>query len=109
MRLLLSDLEEDSLWFVYFRKSLPMSTDMQWMIECLHTEQSKEVQKLWAQLISEVFDWRESGYFDVIYYASQDNPILADAFAWLLEPIELDSPKAQEMKDSYLKRQKLLN
>jgi hypothetical protein len=108
MSLLLSDLEEDSLWFAYFSTSFNMSTDMQWMIERLHNEKSKEAQTLWAQLIGEAFDWREPGHFDAIYYASQDNPILADAFAWLLESVRLDSPEAQKMKDNYSRRQELL-
>jgi predicted NACHT family NTPase len=105
---LLSDHKEDLFCLKYSIAPLILGTDMQWMIERFSNEKSIEIQALWAQLIEEAFDWREPVHFDAIFSASQDNPVFADAFAWLLKPVELNSSEAQKMRDNYLKRQEVL-
>ena len=105
---LLSDHEEDLFCLKYSIAPLILGTDMQWMIERFGNEKSTETQALWIQLIKEAFDWREPGHFDAIFSASQDNPVFANAFAWLLKPVELNSSEAQKMRDNYLKRQEVL-
>ncbi|GAG45452.1 unnamed protein product, partial [marine sediment metagenome] len=104
---MLSDPEQDPLWLVYSRTPLVMSKDVPWMIERFQAEKSDGTQLIWAQLIDRAFDWREPGQLDAVFVASENSPILADTFAWLLKPVELDSPAAQKMKESYLKRQEL--
>lgn len=102
---LLSDPEKDPIWLVYSGTPLAMSKDAPWMLELFQGGESEETGRLLAQLIKRAFDWRESGQFDAILVASQNSPILAEVFAWLLKPVELDSPEAQKMKADYLERQ----
>jgi len=101
---LLSDPEKDSTWLVYSRTPLVMSKDVPWMIERFQAAESREIQLVWVQLIQAAFDWRERSQLDAIFVASQNGPILADAFAWLFKAIELGSPEAQKMKQDWLKR-----
>ena len=104
---MLSDPEADPLWLVYSRTPLVTSEDVPWMIERFQAEESDETQLIWAQLIGRAFDYREPGQLDAVFLASENSPVLADTFAWLLKPVELNSPAAQRMKESYLKRQEL--
>lgn len=85
---------------------LVMSKDMPWMIERFQFTKLDETKLIWAQLIKEAFNWREPGQLDAIFVASRNSPVLAEAFAWILKPIVLDSPEAKKMKEDYLKRQK---
>lgn len=90
---------------VYSKTPLVIKKDVSWMIERLQCEESKDVQRVWAELIERVFDRHDIDQFDAIFTASQKSPVLAEEFAWLLEPVELNSPKAQDMKAHYLKIQ----
>jgi predicted NACHT family NTPase len=101
---LLSDPEKDSTWLVYSRTPLVMSKDVPWMIERFQAAKSREIQLVWIQLIETALDWNERSQLDAVLIASQKSPLLADAFAWLFKPVELDSPEAQKMKEDYLKR-----
>ncbi len=102
---MLRDPEKDPIWLAYSGTPLAMSKDVPWMIDLFRAGNSEETQRVLAGLIKRAFDWREPGQTDVVLTASQDSPILAEAFAWLLKPAELDSPEAQKMKADYLERQ----
>jgi len=102
---MLSDPVKDSIWLVHSGTPVALSRDVPWMIECLKAVESKDAQQAWTQLIAKAFDWREPGQLDVVFPATQDCPILGEAFAWLFEPVELGSPKAQKMKADYEKTQ----
>lgn len=102
---LLNDPEKDALLLVY--TPLALSKDLLWMIERLKLSDIEKVQRAWAQLIARTFDLREPNQFDAIFEACQGSSILADAFAWLLKPVELDSPEAKKMKVDHLRREKL--
>lgn len=103
---MLSSPEKDWTWLVFSSPRLAMSKDVPWMIERFQVSESERTQRAWAQLIEKVFDWREPRHSDVVLITCQNSPILAEAFAWLLKPIELDSPEAEKMKADYLEQQK---
>lgn len=104
---MLSDPERDSFWLACSSTPLLLSKDIPWMIERLKTSRSEKSKRAWAQLINRLFDWRKLEYFDAIFSASKSSPILAETLAWILEPVDLISPKAQKMKYDYLMSQKL--
>ena len=99
MLLLLSEDGEDPIVLLYPDAPLVSAKDVPWMIERLKAAASKNIQQEWARLMERVVDWREAGQSEIVLTACQENPILAEAFASLLRPIEIDSPEAQEMKD----------
>ena len=103
---ILLDQKKNSELYAFSRTPVVMSKDVLWMIERLKSAKCKNYQRAWAQLINGAFDWGEQGECYEIYVASQSNMILADAFAWLFKPIELDSPEAQEKKKDYLRLKK---
>ncbi|BCV22765.1 NACHT domain-containing protein [Moorella sp. Hama-1] len=105
---MLKNPQEDFIWLVGTETPVALSKDLPWMIDHLQ-ESEPENQKAWAHLIERVFDSRESIHAEAVYYASQVNHILVEMFSWFLEPVQLNSPQAQRMKESYLEREKWLN
>jgi len=105
---MLEDLEEDSARLVHSNTPIILDRDIPWMIEQLKKSNSDGIQRVWADLIKRVFNWRDPTHLNTIFAASQDNPILYEAFSWLLKPVELNSKEAQKMKEDYLRRQKIL-
>lgn len=93
-----------------FDMPLILSKDIPWMLECLNNEKSEPLQRAWASLINMTFDPSTVvKYIDLILRACKGNPILASTLSNVLEPIDLSSPKATEMKERYQKRQRRLD
>jgi len=97
----LSDPERDWMW--PFRSRLPLvhSEDVPWMLKCFRAARSLKMKRLWIQLIRRACDWHQPEHLELIYTASQNSPMLTEAFTWLLQPIVLDSPEAQRMRAAY--------
>ena len=106
------DLDEKIIYII-FNSDTPIASgkDVYWMIERLKSPQEYESEKIqhhWAALIEYAFDRRDTEQLNSILTACEENNILADKFAWLIEPIELDSPKAKKMRERYLETKELL-
>ncbi len=99
---LLLPIEEKLIWSI---RPVILDRDIPWMIERLQASKSEQEQQVWAQLIRTAFNWQESGQLDAVLFACENSLILAKEFTWLLEPVELNSPKAQGMKADYLESQ----
>src|SRR5574337_1946915 len=102
---MLSDPAETLFRLVYSGTTMVLPRDIPWMIERLQASGSEVEQRTLAQLISLVFNWHGSEQVDTVLAACQDCPILAEEFAWLIRPVELDSPGAQRMKEQNLQQQ----
>ena len=90
---------------VHSKTPLVIEKDISWMIERIRCEGREDVQRTWAKLIGLVFDPHDPDQVDTIFTTSQKSPILEKQFAWLLKPVELNSPRAQEMKAHHSKMQ----
>jgi len=89
-----------------FDMPLILSKDIPWMIECINNEKSEPLQRAWASLINMIFGPNTAiKYLDIVLTACKGNPILASTLSNVLDPIDLSSPKAKEMKERYQKRQ----
>lgn len=102
----LLNLENDLALLAYTETPIILPQDFKWLIERLQASQSKQIQSAWTRLIRTIFDSNKPGHCEAVIVASQSNLILAEEFAWLLQPIKLDSPQAQEMRNNYLEIQK---
>jgi predicted NACHT family NTPase len=99
---LLVSSENSYVWLVFSEPPLVTSKDVPWMIERLKVATSEQEGRVLAKLIERVFDYRDVDQMGVIINTSQESPILAEAFASLLKPVELNSPQAEQMKARYL-------
>ena len=95
---------------VHSKTPLVIEKDLSWMIGRIHCEGREDVQRMWAKLINTIFDRQDPDQVDAILTAaSQKSPILEKQFAWLIKPVKLNSPEAEEMKEHYLKMQEWTN
>lgn len=75
--------------------------DLHWLIERLHAEDSDAEAQKWAVLIRNVFGFRIPDHFDAVYYAAEANPVLRSEIAHWIEPIRLDSPEAEKLRQQH--------
>ena len=95
----------DPLWLFYSRTPLVTSEDVPWTVERLVAEDTPERQDIWIELITRAFDCGKPQHLDAIFAASKRSSTCAKAFASILEPVPLNSPQAQRMRERYLKMQ----
>jgi len=88
-------------FFLIHPRVLTDSSDTFWLIDRLRAAESDGMQRLVAALIARTFDRRDIGQLDAVVCASRESKQLAEQLSWLLEPVELDSPRAQAMKAEY--------
>jgi predicted NACHT family NTPase len=104
---LLSDPTHDPLWLTYPGKRLVGNEDLLWLIEVLKTTESETGQQIVAEVTRRVFDIADPTHQRAIYIESQTSAALADAFAWLLKPVELNSPEAARLMEWHEARERL--
>lgn len=97
----ISSPEKDAIWLVLSHTPVAVSRDVPWMINLLARIRSQKRKKALVQLIRRAFDWRDETRAELVFHASQQSPLLAQAFTWLLEPVNLNSPEAEKMKNDY--------
>ena len=95
-----------TVWLVFGATPLLGSEDVPWLIDLFDEVENERQQRTLANLVRRAHDLSDSGQSDSIIVAAQKHRVLAEVFASLLEPIELGSKKAKQLKIRYLKEQK---
>ena len=104
---MLSKSGEDPSLLVYSTTPLVPNDDVPWLIQRLERSKSGKLQAVLAKLIVKAFDWRDVMQLNAVLEACENSRILAEELAWLIKPVDLDSPQARRMKTNYLQRQKI--
>jgi hypothetical protein len=104
--ILAEDSELDVVWLIFSSTPLILSHDFHWLISHLNNNQSVEVQTLLVRAIERLFDGTKPIHLETIWDASKYNDVLAKAFKWVWQAIDLNSQEASEMKGSYQERLK---
>src|SRR5262245_48177595 len=92
-----------------FSTPFALSRDVLWMLTRLTSVTSDHEKQAWARLISLAFDPVESAQVDAVLTVCDVELALAKVFEWLIRPVELGSPEAKQMKETYLENQKWQN
>jgi hypothetical protein len=79
-----------------------LERDFPWLLERLQASESEHIQKIYAKLIRGKLDWHNSNQLSSLIAASQYNSVLKLEFLSDLEPIELDSQRAEQEKINYI-------
>jgi predicted NACHT family NTPase len=98
--LIISDSEQEPRYLLgsdYSTLTL-LERDFPWLLERLQASESEHIQKIYAKLIRGKLDWRNSNQLSALIAASQHNSVLKLEFSSDLEPIELDSRRAEQEK-----------
>ncbi len=89
---------------VFARTPIVYEEDMAWLLARLQQETDELTQHKLVQIISLVFRERIPAHVEAIFEASTTQPLLAQRFRGLLEPILIDSQEACELKRAYYAR-----
>ena len=90
----------------YRLTQLLRSEDVRWLIDLYDEVDDEPQQRALANLVMRIFDRSDTNQTDAIIVAARKYPALVKEFAWLLEPIELGSEMAKQLKAEYLEEQK---
>ncbi|MHB1042630.1 MAG: NACHT domain-containing protein [Eubacteriales bacterium] len=98
--------KRESIWIIGYESPLAYSRDIPWMIECMRETESDKEKLAWGYLIDRVYDINDPLLSDAIYLECRENPVLAEIFSWLVNPVDINSPEAHKMREDYLTRLK---
>ena len=102
---------KEPLWlagYTEYSPLTPLKQDFLWLIEKLQTSDSNQIQRTYAKLIRWKLDWHSADQLSSLLTVSQNNPILRAEFSLELEPILLNSHKADQARLEYIKLQEML-
>jgi len=94
------DGEERNVSFHLARKVV-LSADFSWMLSELAASQDSNMRRKWPHFIGWVLDRDDPQQFDAIASAARAIPELREHFKWLLGPIALNSPEAENARRDY--------
>ena len=100
--------EKEPLWlagYSEYSQLTPLRQDFFWLIEKLQTSGFDHIQSIYSKLIRWKLDRRSTDQISAVLTASQINPTLRAEFASELEPILLNSPRANQEKSEYIERE----
>lgn len=103
--------EKEPLWLAGYSEYshlAPLKQDFFWLIEKLQTSEFDHTQRIYSKLIRWNLDWRSAEQINAVLTASHINPNLRAEFASELEPILLNSPRANQAKSEYIRHQEML-
>ena len=86
---------------VFAHTPLLRPEDFAWVLGQLALFPSEVLQAFWAKVATAVYRTDAPGHIDLLLEAYKSYPALHEEFADMLEPVDLDSPRAQRMRDYY--------
>ena len=103
--------DKEPLWlagYTEYSPLTPLKQDLLWLIEKLQASDSDQIQRTYAKLIRWKLDWHSADQLSLLLTVSQNSPILRAEFSLELEPILLNSHKADQARLEYIKLQEML-
>jgi len=87
--------------------NIVLSEDVYWMIGKLREPNCEKAQQIWSQLIQWNFDRRNVDHIDSIIEIYNSSKVFQKIFSSFLEPVELNSNRADKLKTDYLRMQEM--
>jgi predicted NACHT family NTPase len=105
---IIPDSETDPLWLTgHDDDCTSLKQDFSWLPEQLQISESNHTQKIYAKLIRWKANWKSADSLSAIIDVAKKNSALEAEFSEFLEPIDLNSPRAEEARREYIECQKL--
>ncbi len=76
--------------------------DFNWLVSKSYQISSPDVQKKWATLVRSIFNWDDPEKVKIVLESCENNTFLYAEFCNLLEPIELSSKEAADLRSWHL-------
>jgi len=100
----LSQLQNDTVFLVYWKFPLITASDVPWLIDRLEREPNAQYQVALVHLLRKTANLSEASHVDGIIRLSEINASIRQFFSYFLTPIELQSREAHQAREDYLKR-----
>lgn len=78
-------------------------SDFPWLVNCAVTAPTKKEARVWAKLCHWNYNIGTAAETNEILSVYDENTAIREEFVSLFEPIELDSPKAEELREDHAK------
>ena len=88
--------------FILCHSPFVISDDLCWLIERLAITEDITIKTRLIKLIHYLFSFHDESHVDAVLKACKSEPVLAEQFSWLINPVILGSPEAKKMKHDYL-------
>jgi predicted NACHT family NTPase len=95
-------------FLVHCNPPLVTHGDLYWLLDFSKVTSDKALKRQIAEIIQRIVDWKNIAELDAVLVACKTEPIFAETFAWLIKPIELDSPAAEHLKKTFREEKELL-
>lgn len=89
--------QPEVVWRVGIGSPLTQGEDLGWMADQLRAA-SEDLKPIWAKLMRCAYDPREVQHLEVVYEASLSFSQVREEFRWLLDPVDLDSQQAADLR-----------
>jgi hypothetical protein len=83
------------------RTPLVTDQDFFWLLDLLQAPEAEEIKQVLVSFIAALYAIGNPAHTEAIFTVSQQVPLLAKKFGWLLRPVLLDSPEAEEMRAQF--------
>lgn len=83
------------------RTPLVTDQDFFWLLDLLQAAEAEEIKQVLVSFTAALYAIDNPAHTEAIFTMSQQVPLLAEKFGWLLRPVLLDSPEAEEMRAQY--------
>lgn len=94
-------LEEKDVYILLYQGNLVFKEDIPWLLEKLTASESNALQRKWSEIILRVFNASGGSQLEAVYVASQKNDTLAEFFRPIFAPTVLNSPQANELRNTH--------
>jgi hypothetical protein len=92
---------------IYFRAKKAKEEDITWALERLKYARADRSKSNWAELVARLFPPRSVDALSRVIEAYRDSPELQEVLKTYLQPVELQSEEAAELRERHRKRQEL--
>ncbi|AMA10259.1 NACHT domain-containing protein [Picosynechococcus sp. PCC 73109] len=93
--------------FLRERENILLSDDIFWMLEKLQESNCEEVQKIWAQLIKQSFNYQDVGQIIEILEATISSDILKVILSNSIDAINISSAWANTLRNNYIRQNQM--
>ena len=87
-------------------KEILISEDLFWMLDNFQKTTDAKAQEIYAELIRWSFSLQDAAQVSAVLLAAQTSKVLARTFSTYIEPVELGSDRAEELRSNYIEMNK---
>jgi hypothetical protein len=98
---LLQDMQNGEFYIMSCDPGFVLRGDFFYLLDLVIESVEPKLKRFLSTIIGRLFDWGDRKEVDAILVAAETDFLIAEAMAWMIKPIELNSPLAEQMKREF--------